>query len=86
MLVPLWLKWLKESVVSPERFVDVGTTVAEMVKGRCCKAGQFSCCSKDFLSINKRNAADSGHRSVFCEVITPGECSRGLLSTCHSAL
>jgi hypothetical protein len=33
MLVPLWRKWLKESVVSPEKLVDVGTTVAEMVKG-----------------------------------------------------
>jgi len=34
MLVPQWLKWLK-GVVGPEKLVDVGTTVAEMIKGEC---------------------------------------------------
>jgi hypothetical protein len=33
VLVPLWLKWLKESIVSPEKLVDVGNTVAELAKG-----------------------------------------------------
>ena len=34
MLVPLWLKRLKEGALSPEKLVHVGTTVAEMIKGR----------------------------------------------------
>ena len=38
MLVPLWLKWLKKGAVSPEKLVNVGTTVAEMVEEKCCKS------------------------------------------------
>ena len=40
MLVPLWMKWLKKGVLSPEKLVNVGTTAAEMVKERCSKSGK----------------------------------------------
>ena len=38
MLVPLRLKWLKKGALSPEKLVNVGTTVGEMVKERCSKS------------------------------------------------
>ena len=40
MLVPLWVKWLKKDALSPEKLVNVGTTVDEMVKERCSKSGK----------------------------------------------
>jgi hypothetical protein len=36
----LWSKWLKEGTISPGKLVNVGTTVAEMVKERHYKSGK----------------------------------------------
>ena len=44
MLVSLWLEWLKGGALSPENLVHVGTTVAEMVKGKCLNSGKFGSC------------------------------------------
>ena len=35
MLVPLWMEWLKKGALSPEKLVNVGTTVDGMFKERC---------------------------------------------------
>ena len=47
MLVSLWLKWVKEIALSPEKLVHVGITVAEMVEGNCFKSGKVGSCWYD---------------------------------------